>query len=168
MGSPSLCCCLHGSSSNSRGMYRRGSISLLPIILSRFRILHMDFTAIIMSNVAVLKLMPYPIMLHLDDTCMSDIVVTVLVSNMTLCSFWWFFVIIKGTWWYKSIKYSGDKILLPTQQLYFYFINKTPNMMFKSKYEYDLQFHSIILHCYASSQVEWQYYWLFPPQIMID
>ena len=42
-------------------------------------------------------------------------------------------VVLQGTWWYKSIKYSGDKILLPTTQLYFYFINKTPNMVFKSK-----------------------------------
>ncbi|XP_067947774.1 translocation protein SEC63 homolog [Watersipora subatra] len=36
-----------------------------------------------------------------------------------------------GTWWYKSIKYSGDKILLPTTELYYVLINKTPNMVFK-------------------------------------
>lgn len=36
-----------------------------------------------------------------------------------------------GTWWYRSIKFSGDKVLLDTSQLYFYFFHKTPMMMMK-------------------------------------
>lgn len=29
-----------------------------------------------------------------------------------------------GTWWYRSIKFSGDKVLLSTTQLYYYFFHK--------------------------------------------
>jgi translocation protein SEC63 len=36
-----------------------------------------------------------------------------------------------GTWWYRSIRYSGDKVLLDTTQMYFYFFHKTPNMPLK-------------------------------------
>ena len=36
-----------------------------------------------------------------------------------------------GTWWYRSIRFSGDKVLLDTTQLYFYFFHKTPNMALK-------------------------------------
>ncbi|KAL9699667.1 hypothetical protein quinque_003108 [Culex quinquefasciatus] len=36
-----------------------------------------------------------------------------------------------GTWWYRSIRYSGDKVLLDTTQMYFYFFHKTPNMQLK-------------------------------------
>ncbi|KAI8482878.1 hypothetical protein Bbelb_394130 [Branchiostoma belcheri] len=36
-----------------------------------------------------------------------------------------------GTWWYRSIKYSADQVLLDTTQLYYYFFNKTPNMNVK-------------------------------------
>lgn len=36
-----------------------------------------------------------------------------------------------GTWWYRSIRFSGDKVLLDTTQLYFYFYHKTPNMALK-------------------------------------
>ncbi|XP_072401272.1 translocation protein SEC63 homolog [Diabrotica undecimpunctata] len=39
--------------------------------------------------------------------------------------------IIVGTWWYRSIKYTGDQVLLDTTQLYYYFFNKTPNMALK-------------------------------------
>ena len=39
--------------------------------------------------------------------------------------------IIVGTWWYRSIRFSGDKVLLDTTQLYFYFFHKTPNMALK-------------------------------------
>ena len=31
-----------------------------------------------------------------------------------------------GTWWYRSIKFSGDKVLLATTLIYFYFSHKTP------------------------------------------
>lgn len=31
-------------------------------------------------------------------------------------------------WWYNSIKYSVDKVLLDTTKLYYYFINRTPRM----------------------------------------
>lgn len=36
-----------------------------------------------------------------------------------------------GMWWYRSIRYSGDKVLLDTSQMYFYFIHKTPHMLLK-------------------------------------
>ncbi|CAH1997493.1 unnamed protein product [Acanthoscelides obtectus] len=39
--------------------------------------------------------------------------------------------IVVGTWWYRSIKFTGDQVLLDTTQLYFYFFNKTPNMALK-------------------------------------
>lgn len=36
-----------------------------------------------------------------------------------------------GTWWYRTIRFSGEKVLLDTTQLYFYFFHKTPNMALK-------------------------------------
>lgn len=36
-----------------------------------------------------------------------------------------------GTWWYRSIRFSGDKVLLDTTQMYFYFFHKTPQMALK-------------------------------------
>ncbi|XP_077285756.1 translocation protein Sec63 isoform X2 [Arctopsyche grandis] len=36
-----------------------------------------------------------------------------------------------GTWWYRSIKFSGDQVLLDTSQLYMYFIHKTNLMALK-------------------------------------
>ncbi|XP_037038459.1 translocation protein SEC63 homolog [Bradysia coprophila] len=36
-----------------------------------------------------------------------------------------------GTWWYRSIRFSGDKVLLDTTQMYFYFFHKTPQMAMK-------------------------------------
>ncbi|XP_063701699.1 translocation protein SEC63 homolog [Culicoides brevitarsis] len=36
-----------------------------------------------------------------------------------------------GTWWYRSIRFSGDKVLLDTTQMYFYFFHKTPMMAMK-------------------------------------
>ncbi|TDG52912.1 hypothetical protein AWZ03_000455 [Drosophila navojoa] len=36
-----------------------------------------------------------------------------------------------GVWWYRSIRFSGDKVLLDTSQMYFYFIHKTPHMLLK-------------------------------------
>lgn len=36
-----------------------------------------------------------------------------------------------GMWWYKSIRYSGDQILLDTTQMYYYFFHKTPSMALK-------------------------------------
>lgn len=36
-----------------------------------------------------------------------------------------------GMWWYRSIRFSGDKVLLDTSQMYFYFIHKTPHMLMK-------------------------------------
>lgn len=37
----------------------------------------------------------------------------------------------QGTWWYKSIQYSCEQILLDTTQLYYYFFHKTPAMQTK-------------------------------------
>ncbi|XP_013381039.1 translocation protein SEC63 homolog [Lingula anatina] len=39
--------------------------------------------------------------------------------------------IVVGTWWYKSIKFSADQILLDTTQLYLFFFHKTPNMIIR-------------------------------------
>ena len=39
--------------------------------------------------------------------------------------------IIVGVWWNRSIKYSKEQVLLDTTQLYYHFINKTPNMQLK-------------------------------------
>lgn len=36
-----------------------------------------------------------------------------------------------GLWWYKSVKYGCDKVLLQTSELYYYFIHKTPHMALK-------------------------------------
>ncbi|CAG9771193.1 unnamed protein product [Ceutorhynchus assimilis] len=39
--------------------------------------------------------------------------------------------IVVGTWWYRSIKFTGDQVLLDTTQIYYYFFHKTPNMALK-------------------------------------
>lgn len=39
--------------------------------------------------------------------------------------------VVVGTWWYRSIRFSGDKVLLDTTQMYFYFFHKTPQMAMK-------------------------------------
>ncbi|XP_058053619.1 translocation protein SEC63 homolog isoform X2 [Anopheles bellator] len=39
--------------------------------------------------------------------------------------------IVVGTWWYRSIRYSGDKVLLDTTNMYWYFFHKTPQMAVK-------------------------------------
>ncbi|PAV68085.1 hypothetical protein WR25_22329 [Diploscapter pachys] len=36
--------------------------------------------------------------------------------------------VVVGIWWYNSIKYSVDKVLLDTTQLFYYFIHRTPRM----------------------------------------
>lgn len=36
-----------------------------------------------------------------------------------------------GTWWYRSIRFSGEQVLLYTTQTYFYFCHKTPSMPLK-------------------------------------
>ncbi|EHB15649.1 Translocation protein SEC63-like protein [Heterocephalus glaber] len=38
---------------------------------------------------------------------------------------------LKGSWWYRSIRYSGDQILIRTTQIYTYFVYKTRNMDMK-------------------------------------
>uniref|UniRef100_A0A6M2DBT9 Putative molecular chaperone sec63 endoplasmic reticulum translocon component n=1 Tax=Xenopsylla cheopis TaxID=163159 RepID=A0A6M2DBT9_XENCH len=35
------------------------------------------------------------------------------------------------TWWYRTIKYSGDRVLLDTTQMYYYFLYRTPEMSLK-------------------------------------
>lgn len=55
--------------------------------------------------------------------CNSD---TIFVTNII------FIIFFKvGTWWYRSIKFTGDQVLLDTTQLYYFFFNKTPNMALK-------------------------------------
>lgn len=40
----------------------------------------------------------------------------------------------QGTWWYRSIRYSGDQILINTTQLFMHFMYKTPNMNMKREF----------------------------------
>ncbi|XP_066591579.1 translocation protein SEC63 homolog [Prorops nasuta] len=36
-----------------------------------------------------------------------------------------------GMWWYKSIRYTGDQVLLATTEMYYFFFVKTPSMSLK-------------------------------------
>uniref|UniRef100_A0A8C5GG61 Translocation protein SEC63 homolog n=1 Tax=Gouania willdenowi TaxID=441366 RepID=A0A8C5GG61_GOUWI len=47
------------------------------------------------------------------------------------CKFIVILLYFQGTWWYRSIRYSGDQILINTTQLYMHFMYKTPNMNMK-------------------------------------
>ncbi|KAF7254062.1 hypothetical protein EYD10_00684 [Varanus komodoensis] len=40
--------------------------------------------------------------------------------------------VVVGSWWYRSIRYSGDQILIRTTQIYTYFVYKTRNMDMKN------------------------------------
>lgn len=57
-----------------------------------------------------------------------------------------------GIWWYRSIKYGGDQVLLDTTQLYYCFIHKTPHMMLKrvimilgASFEFDRNHNSEVM-----------------------
>lgn len=57
-----------------------------------------------------------------------------------------------GTWWYRSIRFSGDKVLLDTTQMYFFFFHKTPHMAIKrvimilaASLEYDKRHNSQVI-----------------------
>lgn len=57
-----------------------------------------------------------------------------------------------GTWWYRSIRFSGDKVLLDTTQMYYFFFHKTPNtdlkriiMILAASYEFDKKYNSEIV-----------------------
>lgn len=39
--------------------------------------------------------------------------------------------VLVGTWWYRSIKYSAELILMDTTRLYYVFLQKTPNMIIR-------------------------------------
>lgn len=39
--------------------------------------------------------------------------------------------IVVGTWWYRSIQYSAEEVLLDTEQMFWYFLHRTPNMQLK-------------------------------------
>ncbi|XP_061192090.1 translocation protein SEC63 homolog [Saccostrea echinata] len=39
--------------------------------------------------------------------------------------------VVVGVWWYRSIKFSKDQVLLDTTRLYYYFFQKNPNMILK-------------------------------------
>ena len=38
---------------------------------------------------------------------------------------------LKGMWWYKSIRYTGDQVLIRTTQLYLHCLMKSPQMILK-------------------------------------
>lgn len=55
-------------------------------------------------------------------------------------------------WWYHSIRFSSDKVLLDTTQMYFYFFHKTPHMALKrvimilaASLEYDKRHNSQVV-----------------------
>ncbi|KAL4233084.1 secretory subunit [Mactra antiquata] len=57
-----------------------------------------------------------------------------------------------GVWWYRSIKFSKDQVLLNTSRLYLYFFTKNPQMILKkcimvlgASYEFDKNFNSEIV-----------------------
>lgn len=57
-----------------------------------------------------------------------------------------------GSWWYRSIKFTGDQVLLDTTQLYYYFIHRTPVMELKrvimiiaASFEFDKRHNSEII-----------------------
>ncbi|XP_055683524.1 translocation protein SEC63 homolog isoform X1 [Lutzomyia longipalpis] len=57
-----------------------------------------------------------------------------------------------GMWWYHSIRFSSDKVLLDTTQMYFYFFHKTPHMALKrvimilaASLEYDKRHNSQVV-----------------------
>uniref|UniRef100_A0A0A9ZBA8 J domain-containing protein n=3 Tax=Lygus hesperus TaxID=30085 RepID=A0A0A9ZBA8_LYGHE len=57
-----------------------------------------------------------------------------------------------GIWWYRSIQYTGDQVLLSTCQMYFYFFHKTPSMALKrvililsASHEFEKQYNSEIV-----------------------
>lgn len=57
-----------------------------------------------------------------------------------------------GMWWYRSIRFSGDKVLLDTSQMYFYFFHKTPHMLLKrvimilgASLEFDRQYNKQVV-----------------------
>ncbi|XKL64210.1 hypothetical protein PGB90_004296 [Kerria lacca] len=57
-----------------------------------------------------------------------------------------------GMWWYKSIRYSGDKVLLDTTRMYYFFFHKTPSMPLKrvimilgASLEFEKKFNSEII-----------------------
>ncbi|GJQ67590.1 hypothetical protein Trydic_g8396 [Trypoxylus dichotomus] len=60
--------------------------------------------------------------------------------------------IVVGTWWYRSIRFSGDQVLLDTTHMYYGFFHKTPHMMLKrvimilaASLEFDRRFNSEIV-----------------------
>lgn len=40
----------------------------------------------------------------------------------------------QGTWWYRSIKYSAQQVLIHTSRLYLRFLHKSPNMILKREF----------------------------------
>ena len=54
--------------------------------------------------------------------------------------------VFQGTWWYRSIKFSAEQILMDTTQLYYYLLNKTSNMAVKRELA-DVNIGDIIVIC---------------------
>lgn len=57
-----------------------------------------------------------------------------------------------GSWWYRSIRFAGDKVLLDTAQMYFYFFHRTPHMALKrvimilaASFEFDKKHNSQVV-----------------------
>lgn len=60
--------------------------------------------------------------------------------------------IVVGTWWYRSIRFSGDQVLLDTTQMYYFYFHRTPNMVLKrvimilgASLEFDKKYNSEIV-----------------------
>lgn len=74
-----------------------------------------------------------------------------------------------GTWWYRSIRFSGDKVLLDTSQLYFFFFHKTPMMAMKrvimilaASLEFDRRHNSQVIERQSDNEEVPQLFRLLP------
>ena len=65
---------------------------------------------------------------------MPTLVVNIIIIKLIIyCDLLFKFKTLKGIWWYKSIKYTGDQILIRTSQMYYYLIMKNPQVILKRK-----------------------------------
>ncbi|XP_050422751.1 translocation protein SEC63 homolog [Adelges cooleyi] len=64
-----------------------------------------------------------------------------------------------GMWWYKSIRYSGDKVLLETSRMYYYFLHKSNSiplkrviMILSASLEFEKKYNSEIVERSSDEQ----------------
>ena len=54
-----------------------------------------------------------------------------IVLGIYIALFMFLLPVMVGRWWYRSIRYSKEEVLLNTTQLFLFFLSKTPNMNLK-------------------------------------